>query len=50
MSTKGSFETMAEEKGVKQTPPPIKFGILGVAFTKILKIAGSKSEFLDFDF
>jgi hypothetical protein len=24
MSTKGSFETMAEEKGVKQTPPPHK--------------------------
>ena len=43
---------MGEEKQIKQTPMKFK-KILEVTFTKklkILKIAGSRAEFLDFDF
>jgi hypothetical protein len=43
---------MGEEKWIKRTPMKLK-KILGVAFTKIfeiLKIAGSRGEFLDFYF
>jgi hypothetical protein len=52
ITIKGPFKTMGEEKQIKQTPMKFK-KILEVTFTKklkILKIAGSRAEFLDFDF
>ena len=49
---KGHFKTIGDKKWIEQTPHEIK-KILGATVTKffeILKIAGSRAEFLDFDF
>ncbi len=49
---KGHFKTI-DDKKVNRTDPSRNLKILGATVTKnfeILKIAGSRAEFLDFDF